>query len=368
MHIKRFIGATVKDAMKAVKAEFNENALILSTNRMKDSQMYEVIAAVDYDLSKPVELNLNQLKKIEANPKEPQAGLKTGPEPKRSEMENTLRKELNELKEFCWKMINASDTGLSRVYSMLESEMIKGGVDKRLVQKILMKLSRDMGSDRPRDIGFMKEYLRKKVSENIKINDPLATRGAVAFIGPTGVGKTTTIAKLSAIQALKKKKRVALVTMDTYRIAAVEQLKVYARIIGVPVEVVRDTVELKDTLGRHRDKDLVLIDTAGRSRNNEAHMRELSELGGMGGSLKFNLVLSAQTRDESLYDNLRTFSRVPVDSITFTKLDESRMHGQLLNIMVLAKKPVSYLSTGQRVPEDIELATKDRLLELTLNM
>jgi flagellar biosynthesis protein FlhF len=205
--------------------------------------------------------------------------------------------------------------------------------------------------------------MKEKITEKIRVSDPLDKKAVVTFVGPTGVGKTTTIAKLAAVHALKRKKRVALLTMDTYRIAAAEQLKVYGRIIGAPVEVARNAGELARHISSHRDKDIILIDTAGRNPRNRAHMEEIAAIERISPDIKFNLVLSAQTRDEGLYDCVRSYGNHSIDSLTFTKLDEGRIYGPILNTMLLARKPVAYLTNGQNVPDDIEIATKQRLVK-----
>lgn len=385
MRIKRFTGPSVKEVLKAVKAEFGEGALILSTRRLNQSA-HEVVAAIDYDLSKPVSLMIPEAAYGMRAPKGPaqQAarsygnkggsgnggtgdGLKPAPAPAPSQDGvEALKKELKELrdlKEVFLKMMTETAANASPVYSRLEDELIKNGVDKRLTRKILMSVFRGAEGQKAGDEGYMKTYMKKKMLDNITVADPLSEKSVVAFVGPAGVGKTTTIAKLAAVNALKKKKRVALLTMDTYRIAAAEQLKVYGRIIGVPVEVAKSPNELASCIGIHRDKDLILIDTAGRSRRNTEYVEELRGIANISPSLRFNLVLSAESRDEALYDSVKGFSSMPVDSLTFTKLDCSRVYGPILNAMMLAGKPVAYLAAGQSVPEDIETATKERLVD-----
>ncbi|MBI5810179.1 MAG: hypothetical protein HZB21_03195 [Deltaproteobacteria bacterium] len=123
----------------------------------------------------------------------------------------------------------------------------------------------------------------------------------------------------------------------------------------------RTPKELDALIRMHADKEMILIDTAGRGRKNAAHMRELKELSSVNQGIRFNLVLSAETRDEGLYESVRAFGCVPIDSLIFTKLDETGVYGQILNAMAFAKRPAAYLTTGQRVPEDIEHATRERL-------
>jgi flagellar biosynthesis protein FlhF len=173
------------------------------------------------------------------------------------------------------------------------------------------------------------------------------------LIGPTGVGKTTTLAKLAADYLTHFDGKVALVTIDTYRIAAVEQLKVYGEILCLPVEVVFSPAELQAAFARHADKDLILVDTAGRSPRDDQRLDELAAFLGPDSATSKHLVLAAPTRNRELQETVRRFGRLPLDSIIFTKLDECEDRGALLNIPARQDLPVSYLTNGQRVPEDL---------------
>lgn len=377
MHIKKFTGATVKEAMRMIKAELGENALILSTKRAATG-LYEVVAAVDYDLSSPIDLNISDGTFGSGGGRGPlpssRPDRKTAPggnlppsavSGAREELSPAIKKELRELKELkeFWRaLISQSRIPATEIFTRLEEEFTNNGIDRRLTQKVLMSAFKSVTGENASDIGYLKSYMKERVSERISVKDPLASKGVVAFVGPAGVGKTTTIAKLAAMQAIKRKRKIALLTMDTYRIAASEQLKVYGKIIGVPVEVAKTAKELASCMGAHRDKDLILIDTAGRSPRDPEQMKELDEIARISPEMRFNLVLSSQTRDDSLYESVRGFARVPIDSLTFTRLDEGSVYGPIINTMVLAARPVAFLTSGQSVPEDIEIATKDRLL------
>lgn len=359
MHIKKFTGASVKDALKAIKAEFGDSALIMS-NKKLPSGLYEVVAAVDYDLSEPMNVNLNDSRLSGAS--KAYCVEKTARPVAGSANNNRVEKDIKELKDLCWTVINQSKNPVSEVSTKLEEEMVKNGIDSRLARKILMNAFNSLAKDKAADLGYVKSFIKERISEKVSVNDPLAGRSIVTFVGPTGVGKTTTIAKLAAVHALKKKRKVALFTLDTYRIAAADQLKTYGKIIGVPVEVAKSAGELGKLITEHSDKDLILVDTAGRSQRNQAQMNELKELSSINANIKFNLVLNSQTRDETLYEAVRGFGKIKVDSLTFTKLDEGGSYGAILNTMIYAGRPAAYFTAGQRVPEDIEAATKDRLL------
>ena len=188
----------------------------------------------------------------------------------------------------------------------------------------------------------------------------------VAFIGTTGVGKTTTLAKVAAHFVLEQNLKGALITADTYRISAVEQLKKYAEILGLPVEVVYSAAELKKAIARHRSKDFVLVDTAGRSQYNEFQMDELKELLAAHPRMEKHLVVSATTKEQDAAEIMKRFAACSPDRIIFTKTDETRTIGMVLNLLAGEKTPLSFLSNGQSVPDDIIPATAERLAALLL--
>jgi flagellar biosynthesis protein FlhF len=188
----------------------------------------------------------------------------------------------------------------------------------------------------------------------------------VALIGATGVGKTTTIAKIAANFVLDKACSVALITADTYRISAVEQLKTYSDIIGVPLEIVYSPDELRLAIDKHRDKQLILIDTAGRSQHNEFQLEELKCLLAVVPDIEKHLVLSATTKYKDAVDILRKFSLCEPDKVLFTKVDETSTVGAIINLVHQYPITLSYITNGQSVPDDIVVADSKELAKLLL--
>jgi flagellar biosynthesis protein FlhF len=212
--------------------------------------------------------------------------------------------------------------------------------------------------------------LCEAVAQCIPVSPPIqtlvGTRRVVALVGPTGVGKTTTVAKLAANFKLSHGVRVGLVTVDTYRIAAVEQLKTYAEIIDLPLAVVNDPSEMTRALDELGAVDLVFIDTAGRSPRDEVKIRELAEFLLQAPPDEIHLVLSAVAGQRSLRSAVERFAMVQFDRVILTKLDEADSLGGVLAVLGLSSRPVSYLTTGQAVPDDIEPADPMRLARLIL--
>ena len=215
-----------------------------------------------------------------------------------------------------------------------------------------------------------KEVLAGYLSQVMKFTDGLrlGAHGSrvVAFIGTTGVGKTTTLAKVAAHFVLEQNLKGALITADTYRISAVEQLKKYAEILGLPVEVVYSAADLKKAIARHRSKDFILVDTAGRSQYNDFQMDELKQLLAAHPRMEKHLVVSATTKEQDAAEIMARFSACKPDRIIFTKTDETRSVGVVLNLLAGKELPLSFLSNGQSVPDDIIPATAQRLAELLL--
>lgn len=201
-------------------------------------------------------------------------------------------------------------------------------------------------------------------SEGIKLNKHGVR--IVALIGATGVGKTTTLAKIAANFVLEKGVKAAMVTADTYRISAVEQLKTYSDIIGLPLEIVYSPQELKVAIHKHRDKDLILIDTAGRSQHNDYQMKELKEFLAVDSRIEKHLVMSSTTKNRDAADILDKFSMCKPNRVIFTKTDETGSVGLILNLLSGKNIALSYLTNGQSVPDDIVPATPEKLAELLL--
>ncbi len=187
----------------------------------------------------------------------------------------------------------------------------------------------------------------------------------VALVGPTGVGKTTTIAKLAARAALVERREVALVSIDQYRIAGAEQLAHYAELIGIPMETAHDGPSLARALGRLRGADLVLVDTAGRAPRDRAAVREMADtLQRAGEPVEVHLCLAAGTGDLEIEAVLDRLSVARPVKLTMTKLDEAVRAGSIVAAQVMSGLPFAYFTTGQRVPEDIEVAGAERLSAL----
>jgi len=244
-------------------------------------------------------------------------------------------------------------------------------VADELAADVVKALQKQMRPEHLAQPEFVKEKLAEQLEKLIPTSGPIVrtkTTGphVVALIGPTGVGKTTTLAKLAANLKLREKHRVGLITLDTFRIAAVDQLKRYADIIGSPLRVVNTADELREAVKAMSDCDFLLIDTAGRSPNDAMKLNELRGLLSTVEPDEVHLVLSTTASEECINLAVSRFSEVRVDKIIFTKIDETAHVGVVLNVVRKVNKSLSYITTGQDVPDDIEVGRGRRLAQLIL--
>ena len=256
----------------------------------------------------------------------------------------------------------AFEPAQARLYALLTHN----GVEDLLAEEMVRGLEPGDGDD---ERGDLRKQLAERLLGRVRTAAPLATRRGrqvVGFFGPTGVGKTTTIAKIAADASIRYGRKVGLITTDTYRIGAVEQLAAYADILELPMQVAKDQDQLRTQLRSMKTCDLVLVDTAGRNPKDD------QAVGRMADELSPELVpermlcVAAGTNTRTLAEVLRAFKPVGVSELAITKMDECVGHGSMLNAHLRTGLPLTYYTTGQRVPEDIEAASAERLVRLVL--
>ena len=251
--------------------------------------------------------------------------------------------------------------------SPLTQELAKSGISTDLIRKIIDTLNTLPPQSESQSInGRLGETLGRLIkfagTLRLKKNSPRI----IALVGPTGVGKTTTTAKLAAMYALNRGNKVALITMDIFRVGAVEQLNTYSRIMGIPLEVASTPKELEKAVEKHSSCDLIVIDTAGRSHKDKEKLDEMKSFLEHKIPVEVYLCLSATTKDRDLEEILHRFSIFQISKVVFTKIDESESLGNMVNLLMKDNLSIAYFTTGQRVPEDIEVATPAKLADLIL--
>jgi flagellar biosynthesis protein FlhF len=250
------------------------------------------------------------------------------------------------------------------------TQLIDADIEDDLARELTFALRKEATPEQLHDPVAARSVLSALVEREIQCANPIrpeaGRRRVVALVGPTGVGKTTTIAKLAANFRLRDGIHMGLVTVDTYRIAAVEQLRTYAEIIDLPMKVVTSPQEMRRALDELEGMDLILIDTAGRSPRDELKIQELKQLLNEAAIDEVHLVMSLTASVRSIRMTCEQFAPVKPTALILTKLDEAAGMGSLLSLARQVELPVSYLTTGQDVPEDIEPANKSRISRLVL--
>lgn len=366
MKVKKYIGETIQDTIFKVKADLGPDAIILNTRKFKKGGFLGFFAQKRVEVLAALE--------------EPQ---------KSADNEETLD-EINDLKQMVnslekkWDKSSFEDdlnAELTSIYHHLQEQ----GVRDDLIQKIIAELmDSDSNSGADRD-QIQSGELNKKNQQTFlrltrsKLKDilgqeepidatyPINRCKVVAFIGPTGVGKTTTIAKLAAKFGVESNIDVGLITSDTYRIAAVQQLETYSDIMNIPLEVVYNQSELADTVReKSSDYDLIFVDTAGSSWNDQMQLGRLKKFVELDLVDETHLLVSLNTKSRDLQNIIKHFSRLNPDKMLLTKLDETTSYGDIINISHDYELPYSYITNGQDVPDDINEADTEKLLDYLL--
>ena len=319
------------------------------------------------------------LSRLESNPSlESSASSEPKPGPRQVE---AARGELDELREMVGQVLKRQTLDLPRgtVPAGLPDgmvdwyvELISNEVSEELASNVIHAVCHELGG-RIDDRERVRECVIQQLSRYVPISKaplPDAPQDGplvIALVGPTGVGKTTTTAKIAATCRFHRGARVALVTCDTYRVAAVAQLKTYAEILGMPITVVEQPSQMGEALAGLQDMDVVIIDTPGRSQRDEGRLDELKQFLSIAQPHQTHLVLSGTAGEQVLIREAEAFLPLGVDRIVLTKLDEAVSFGMLVDVLHRIGRELSFMTTGQEVPADIEPASGDRLAMMVLD-
>ncbi len=366
MKMKRFIAASMQEAMQQVGDSLGPDALILSNRKTEDG--VEVIAAVDYE----ADLLDAGIEEVEAAAPPPPIETITAPAPApanetapvadTSALEH-MQSEIRALRSML--EVPLAQLGWDEVR---RREPVRAAVVERLeamqVHRVVANTIADRVTETQDDRQGWGEALSQFAGMLPVDNDRLMDEGGiVALVGPTGVGKTTTIAKLAARFAMQHGRRhIALVTMDHYRIGAHEQLRTYGKLLGVPVHIAEDSDELNAVINQMHDRKLILIDTAGTSQHDPDLQDKFSILDTGDRPLQRYLVLSAAGQTAVTDDIVNAFSVLCPDKCVLTKLDEATGIGGVLSVLVKHGLPVTWTGNGQQVPDDLQAADAERLV------
>jgi len=365
MRIKKVIANSYSEALGRVKSELGEDAMVLSTRSIKFnndqdggqcSSLVEITAALDND-----------------SHREPVAVAEEVPSEKEW-MSTDQGGEIRELRTMMASLLTQTDKakslGLNETLLPVYEKLIGRGVNDRVAARVFERIHET--KQREEGDPFIGESdLAAVMKGAVKCEGPIRLKSAgpkvVALVGPTGAGKTTTIAKLAAQFALQQKKKVALVSLDTYRMGAWEQLEAYGELMQVPVSLAADRNEFARIMQEHQDKDVVLVDTMGKSHRDLDYCKRLKQVLEAAPEVEIHLVQSATAQESVVTECFKQFAPLGIDRVLFTKLDEAVNFGLIFNCSVRYRIPFSYFTTGQSVPEDIEVAAQDKVIRLIFN-
>lgn len=384
MRVKKYIAPSMQEAMKKIRSEMGNDAVILNSKVIHvggflglfAKKKIEVIAVMDPEVPvkqkgsekesfsqekhvQPVSSNIKDIQKEQ---------IKLPPV-----LENNqhLLEEIKELKDIL-QSISTNEKSelypkpLKAILKQMTKQEIIPSLRGQIMPELLEYWYRVNGNLTIAQLEEKEKELFAEQIKNLEFGGVSYQKKYINVIGPTGVGKTTTLAKLAAECVLQKKKKVAFITTDTYRIAAIDQLKTYAKILNVPIEVcynIEDFIEAKKKLEMY---DFIFIDTAGRNFLEPQYVNDLHSIIDFNDEMETFLVLAATAKPKDMLAVYKQFSIIPINRLIFTKLDETSTRGSLFEVMIKTNKGIAYTTHGQNVPDDIEVATRERIVEQIL--
>lgn len=378
MLIKKYIVNSMNEAMTRIRYELGNDAVIISQRKIRrkgfkglfTKKVFEVTAAIDEKrkenkkADKDIDINSkkadNVKESIEALKKVMNTKLVDNKVHVEEIKEPSIMEEMKEMKSLLNNLIS-SKTNSGEIKSDIYNMLKKLDINEDVIEEIENRIKIDKSD-------IEQSEKAKLVIENMITTSEIKDDGVMVLVGPTGVGKTTTIAKLAGRLALIEKKKVGLITVDTYRIGAVEQLKTYADIMEIPFKVVFSIKEMEAAVQSMKDCDIVLVDTTGRSSKNKMQISELRAFIDKTKSDNIHLVLSCTTKNSDIKSIVEGFRVLNYNNIIITKLDETTTYGSMLNILQEAQKPLSYVTIGQNVPDDIKELDLDDVINLIMGV
>ncbi len=373
MNVRRFRAPNITEALSQVRKALGEEAVILRTRKVKrggvlsflQKELIEVVAASpDRDVIDPARVtdqSYRMRRTVQALPP--------------SDLIRDLKDDVGQLKGDVHALVEQFkfDRMPSLPYHLVElyKQMVMSGIHERIAKDLTQSANIKLTGDELDDGTLVRKTISAMLKSRLKFRKPPRTlpdrAKIIALIGPTGVGKTTTLAKLVTSYRYWGKNDTALVSADTYRVAAIEQLKTFASIAGIPMEAVYQPGSLQNVLSRHRNRDAVFIDTAGRSQADTKRLEELGSFLETAESDEVLLCLSISTRLEEQLDIIKRYLPLKPTGVIFTKLDETIGPGMIFSVLSAFSIPLTYLTCGQNVPDDILTVEPDKLIKLLLD-
>jgi flagellar biosynthesis protein FlhF len=390
MRVKKFVASSMPEAMKMIRAELGNDAVILNSKVVHKGGFFglftkkniEVIAAVDpKPLERPMHTTekrkkqLDFLKADSASQHEKVNDFQLSVNNKTTKSTADLINEMNELKSMLKQLSTNVTTNFEQYpdplkeinYLLIEQEL-SNELRQQLMAELLEKWYLQRGEVTiDQLLNWAKDTIISKLA-GLSFGGITFEKKFINVVGPTGVGKTTTLAKMASECVIKHHKKVAFITTDTYRIAAIDQLKTYAKILDVPLEVCYNINDFRLAKTKFANYDVVLVDTAGRNFRNPQYVQDLREVIDFNEEMETYLVLALTAKEKDMKEIYEQFSLVKIDKFIFTKIDETSHYGTMLNLITECQTGVAYLTNGQNVPDDIVEATPEKVTNTVLGV
>ena len=379
MELRTYRAKSLQDALQVVRRELGPDAAVLHTREVHQG-LFRWLAGRQVEVTASAGVNVPSRLPASAAGEWPAvdvSGLPSADQDNyRAKFRDDLKGQIDDLhsmvEDLCRKSADQKRNELPESLFHLFTDLIDAEVSEELARELIERVRGTAAGSEHDDTVLLKARIARLIEEEIDCCGPIqitpGQRKLVALVGPTGVGKTTTIAKLAANFHLRHRQRVGLITVDTYRIAAVDQLRTYADIIDLPMEVVATPREMRAAVNRLADFDLVLMDTAGRSPRDELRIQELKTMLTEAQPDEVHLVLGSVASAASMRKTAERFAEIGATALVLTKLDEATGLGNLLPLLRCCRLPLSYVTNGQNVPDDIAAADRRRLARIVLGM
>lgn len=352
MKIKKYIGATDHEAMEKLKRELGPNAVVLNTKTVRGKGILKYFKKPFVEITAAYEES---------------DILKVDYRNSYDEKLNNINRELVELKNIMTKssMEKEEKDELPHVLEDFKTRLLYNGLDSTVVDYILKDINEEFNL-KDKNENTIENIIKYKLMESLGNPQSITMDGnqkTIFFIGPTGVGKTTSLAKIAASLVVKDKYEIGLITSDTYRVGAVDQLKIYSDILNLPLEIAYNRDDMFKAFKKFEHKDIILVDTAGRNHNDIEQIEELKSILESRDTKEVYLLLSA-TMDKKIIQRLmEKYSFIEDFKLIITKIDESENYGDIFNIRYLTNKELSYYTNGQNVPDDIQVIDKEFIVK-----
>lgn len=378
MKIKKYVAPTIKEALAKVKQDLGADAVILHSKKLPQrsagefagQEIFEVTAAID-ELDRPRRVRPQQdpakftqpdWKKNDAFNRNP-AGKPSRFDSGKNAFKSTFHQAAEPLQE---RRPPNFPPFLNKLYNHLLNAGIQFELAEALIQQVRIELKHNRLA-LPEEIVTM---LKAKMAELVPCRRIVRSSDQrpyiIALIGPTGVGKTTTLAKMATHPEVYGRDQVAFISSDTYRISAIEQLRTFAQIARIPLEVTYTPTEVSHAIQQHQDKDVILLDTPGRSPNNQQHFAEMDAFLKQAQPDEIHLVINVTTGYEDAANIVDRYNQLRINRLLFTKIDETIAPGNMVNILSRFQKPISLITNGQEVPDDIKVVAPNYLVTLIM--